>query len=489
MVIWYKFVGEEQGMAQGRPMANFGGNVAFVPQAIERPRNAAELAAALRRHRDKRMRCIGARHSWSRIVVTEGVLLDLCQLNHVGVETSARDGPEKAVRVGGGCTLKRLLEALRRDGYTLPTLGAITKQTVAGAISTGTHGSGSHSLSNFVDEVRVANLDANGEPRIETLDSGTDLQAARCALGSLGVIVEAVLRIRRRYRIEERVQKTEVLDEVLAGQEAWPLQQFALLPWSWTYVVYRRRPVEAEGSPWRALLCRAWNFLATDVGLHLILKFLLLCAKVFGERLIRSFFRCLPQLIVAGPARIDDSEAILTMHHDLFRHVEMELFVPESRLSDAIAAIRQIVEIAGEGATRMDRLSALAPERRDEVWKLRGAYTLHYPLFFRRVLPDETLLSMTSAAEQPVSAWYSISFFTYRRPGEDFDRFAGTLARCMRELFGARLHWGKYFPLPLQEAARAYPGFEDFADACRRLDPGNRFAYLDTTAGQPRPAA
>ena len=477
-------------MASGCQVTNFGRNVVFVPAAIEQPGDTAALKAALKFHREKPMRCMGAHHSWSRVCATEGVLFDLCHLDEVKIEVLPDNGTEGRVRVGGGCTLTRLLEELRRDDCTLPTLGAITKQTIAGAISTGTHGSGHQSLSHIVEEVRLAHLDEKGTPQIAKIDAGADLLAARCALGSLGVIVEAVLRIRKRYRIEERVQKTKALDEVLAEPKQGSLTQFALLPWSWTYVVYRRKKADAEGSRWRALICRAWNFIFTDLVLHLFLKFLLLpWAQVFGERSIRSFFRILPWLIRTGPARIDDSEAILTMHHDLFRHVEMELFVREEHLADAIAAIRQIVEIAGAGATQMDRLSALAPERRDEVWRLRGAYTLHYPLFFRRVRPDETLLSMTSGVGEPGGDWYSISFFTYRRPREDFDRFAGVVARCMRDLFGARLHWGKYFPLPLQDAARAYPGFEDFAAVCRRYDPGKRFAYLDTAAAQSTPAA
>lgn len=465
-------------MEVGRRVVNFGGNVAFVPTAIERPRSADDVLAAMRKRPGERFRCIGAGHSWSRVLATDGVLFDLCELNAVEVDAS-----RSVVRAGAGCTLERLLGELARAGYTLPTLGAITRQTVAGAISTGTHGTGHESLSHEVTRACIATFDPDsGDPALETFAEGDALRAARCALGALGVIVELTLRIRKTYRIEECVETTQSIETVLAGREVWPLQQFALLPWSWTYVVYRRRETEAQGSRLRAWLLKALNFVGTDVLLHLVLKGLLLWARLFGEGSIRAFFRrVVPHLVTRYRERIDDSQTILTMRHDLFPHVEMELFIPEKYLQDAVAAIRQLVALAGEGATQTDRLASLEPELLDAVWKLRGSYTLHYPLFFRRVLPDDTLISMTSRAEDPVTAWYSISFFTYRRPREDFDRFAATVARCLRDLYGARLHWGKYFPLPLEEAARRYPGFEVFAEICRKYDPEQRFAYLDST--------
>jgi hypothetical protein len=452
---------------------NFGGNIAFVPAASYRPRDAEEVLACLRRHPGERIRCIGAGHSWSPVLATDGVLLDLRHLNHVEIDASAR-----LVRVGAGCTLGRLLGALRREALTLPTLGAITRQSVAGATSTGTHGSGAPSLSHFVEEVSVASFDpATRAPRIVQFRDGPELRAARCALGCLGIVVEIVFRVRPTYRIVEIAQKTAATRNVLGGAREWPLQQFALLPWSWTYLVYRRKETSEPVNLPRALLCRAWSLVVNDVFLHLLLKGLLLYARIAGERVIRSFFIRLTRHIVTGPRRVDDSKAILTLHHDCFRHVEMELFVPAPCLRRAIVAIRQLVRIAGGVTARLGPLGALRPELREEAWKLRGAYTLHYPLFFRRVEQDDTLVSMAAAGAQPGEDWYSISLFTYRDAGEEFARFAGTVARCMIELCGARLHWGKYFPIPLQAAAASYPRYAEFREICRRYDPQQRHWY------------
>lgn len=76
------------------------------------------------------------------------------------VEVHRADGAVVAVTAGAGCRMKHLLQTLhRRTDATLPSVGLITEQTVAGVISTATHGSGRHSLSHYVEQLRVAAYD------------------------------------------------------------------------------------------------------------------------------------------------------------------------------------------------------------------------------------------------------------------------------------------------------------------------------------------
>jgi len=122
----------------------------------------------------------------------------------------------------------------RQSGGTLPSLGLITEQSIAGAVSTGTHGSGKHSLSHYIDEVRAATYDpATGKPVIRVISDGSELRAARCSLGSLGVIVSVGFWCRPQYQIEEHFRRYNGLDEVLAAETDYPLQQFYLIPWLW----------------------------------------------------------------------------------------------------------------------------------------------------------------------------------------------------------------------------------------------------------------
>ena len=124
----------------------------------------------------------------------------------------------------------------------------------------------------------------------------------------------------------------------------------------------------------------------------------------------------------------------------------------------------------------------------DELIRGHGTYTVHYPFFIRRVLPEDTLISMASGTEEP---YYSVSVFTYEAPGrrEAYYAFCSWLARCMSGLFDARLHWGKHFPLGALHTARHYPRMETFRQLCAATDPRGVFrnAFIERAVG-PAPA-
>src|SRR6185369_9179052 len=157
------------------------------------------------------------------------------------------------------------------DDVTMPTLGLITEQTIAGAIATATHGSGRHSLSHYIAEVRAAAYDpVSGEARINTWNEGSALLAARCAVGCMGVVLSVRFRCVPKYEVEETIVACASIDEALTGEAEYPLQQFYLVPYHWRYFAQRRRAcVEyRERRSLGARLYRAWWFLAIDVGLH-----------------------------------------------------------------------------------------------------------------------------------------------------------------------------------------------------------------------------
>ena len=139
-----------------------------------------------------------------------------------------------------------------------------------------------------------------------------------------------------------------------------------------------------------------------------------------------------------GHVRIDDSEQILTSHHYLFRHEEMEIFVSEADLPRAIRFLRASIEIFADVDTVCPEefQAVLADTGFSEVIAAkRGSYVHHYPLFCRRVPPDETLISMTASVDEPM---YSISIFTYDRPGhrDAYYAFCSFLAHSLLKLGG-----------------------------------------------------
>lgn len=430
----------------------------------------------LKRHAGDRIRAMGSRHSWSEVAACDGVTLDMRALDRVEPYT---EGADHFVRVGAGCRLQRLLDRLHAESdRTLPTLGAIKRQTISGAIATGTHGSGRQGLSHFVVGVRVAAYDANdGEPEIFEHRSGDALKAARCALGCMGVVLSVDLRTVQKYKVEETLVRGDGLGNLRARYEEFPLTQFLLVPYRWKYLFYERTAVADRKLTLRECI-RAWlfrlhNFLWVDCLAHALLKLCLLA----GRRAQRWFLDRASAGTLTGVWRIDDAEHVLTLGHHYFRHEEMELFVPESRLAQAVDLLRHATAVfAGE---RADAPEALAGKLRaaglyDELAASQGQYTHHYPFAFRRVPPEDALISMVSSTHEP---WYSISVFTYHAPRRraHYYAFCSWLARAMHALFEARLHWGKHFPLAAAHAGRSYPDLETFKNLCRATDPRGAF--------------
>jgi FAD/FMN-containing dehydrogenase len=448
-------------VSHGKHLQNFGRNLDLRPSAYYEPRMESEVLEILGRHRGEKIRAIGSLHSWSSAPVSDGVVINLRHLNQVEVQCDHDAG---WVTVGAGCQIKALLAHLKRHGQTLPSVGLITEQTIAGAISTGTHGSGRHSLSHYVDVVRLARYDeATGMSIIEQIEGGDALQAARCSLGGLGVILSLRVRCRRQYSIEEHWQEYRTLDPVLAAEREFPLQQFFLVPWRWTFMAQHRRENVLPRSA-LAWLYRAYWFLFIDVGLHLLVLFTVRLAASW--RFVQFLYRhIIPRTVIRGWRVTDESSAMLVMEHELFRHIEIELFVRSQHLPEALDYVRRVLATAAD----VPETSSSGSQGPDQFRSIRGRYCHHYPICIRRVLADDTLISMTAGDE---GAWYAISLISYARPvdRDGFQQVARFLAETMAAQFGARPHWGKWCPLSAETLISLYPQFEDFRTACVSRD-------------------
>ncbi len=448
-----------------RPVENFGRNIRFAPQRYYTPGSEAAVLEILARHAGQQIRVLGSGHSWSEAIVCDQILIDVRQINSVSI-----DQDKMRVRVGAGCQVKRLLANLARHGLTLPSIGLIDEQTVAGATATGTHGSGKHSLSHYVTGVRVAHYDGpTGQPTVSTIDQGPGLRAARCPLGLAGVIVEMEFECRPVYNVQEHSKRHSCLNDVLAAEVDYPLQQFYLMPWSWHWFGHHRVETAAPRSR-LAPLYHAYWYLGIDWGLHLIIFFLV---KILRMRwAIRFFFRRVLPLAIARNWRVvDDSSRMLVMEHELFRHIEIELFVTRSQLPDALTCVADVMAVFGgqspPGGTNDPELEGQ-----------RGIYCHHYPVCVRRILPDDTLVSMASPRkENSEEDWYAISLISYQRPDDraGFFAFAKFLADRMEAQFSARCHWGKYNPLTRDQNQRLYPRLNEFREIVEHLDPRGVF--------------
>ena len=456
--------------SSGTTVTNFGGNVRFEPAAYCVPLDEAGVLELLERHRGQKIRAIGSLHSWSDAPVVEGVLFNLRNLNQVQVER--RNGGYWAT-IGGGCQIKRVLEVLDRHELTLPSLGLSSEQTIAGATATGTHGSGKNSLSHYLAEVRVATYDPeSGKPVIRTIQDGPELRAARTSLGLLGIVVSVGLWCRPQYMIEEEFKLYDTLDAVIAAEADFPLQQFYVMPWLWKYLVQHRREVDAARSR-SAWLYRQYWFWSIDIGMHLVVKFL-----ATFTNFVKFYFRHIGiRAAIRGWRVVDKSQAMLIMEHELFRHIEIELFVQRAQLTEALAFTRDVIEcfsgnVEDVDATTRNSLQQIGMLK--ELLSAAGCYTHHYVICVRRILADDTLISMASG---PSEDWYAISLISYEHPTKraGFFRFAKFMAQSMARLFSARPHWGKYCPLTAGELARLYPHLPEFREICQKHDPPGTF--------------
>lgn len=465
---------------------NFGRNIQIESTSYFAPENETEVLEILNNNKGRSIRCMGRLHSWSQVLNSPDILLDLRNFKQV----LPNSGQAMSVNVGAGCQIKRLIAELeQKTDWTLPSIGFITEQTIAGAISTGTHGSGRHSLSHYVTGVRVARYDQQtGDAVIVDITEGKELRAARCSLGCLGVILSVTMQCRPKYLVEEHFREYQRLDDVLAAEQKYPLQQFYLVPWRWSFIAQHRREAES-GTSQTIWLYHWYRFLFLDIALHLLV---LLVVRVFAfHAAVKAVFRWLaPACVIRNWHITGPASSQLVMEHELFRHVENELFVQRQHLPAAILFLKNtLVASASRHVNANNEFQKQLSDSgyRHVIEELRGRYCHHYPICVRKILPDDTLVSMASNAGIPIdiasdgkneeslsyaAAWYSITLTNYHQGQrrEAFEQLATFISESMKYLFDARLHWGKLCPLTTDSLRGMYPAFEDFQQVCDRVD-------------------
>jgi FAD/FMN-containing dehydrogenase len=209
---------------------NWAGNVRVAPRVVVRPDSLDELGEAVRDavRRGEVVRVAGAGHSFAPLCATSGTLVDLSLL--AGVERA--EGETGEATVWAGTRIRDLGAPLQAHGRALANQGDIDRQAIAGAVATGTHGSGRKfgSFSSFVRAIEVMGSDGG----LVTIDeSDGKLRAATLNLGLLGVVTKVTLATVPAYRLRERTRALsfdECLDQFLAEEEMQRNAEFWWLP-------------------------------------------------------------------------------------------------------------------------------------------------------------------------------------------------------------------------------------------------------------------
>ncbi|XVH30498.1 D-arabinono-1,4-lactone oxidase [Haloferacaceae archaeon DSL9] len=187
----------------GIEWTNWSGSVSSAPDRIVKPTSEPEVQRVVRRCRDagRSLRVVGSGHSWTPVAATDDVLVSLERLT--GVTDVDREKREATIL--GGTTLDEAAPELHAHDLAMPNLGDVSQQTVAGAFSTGTHGTGA-GFPNLADAL-VGGRIVTGTGEVRTFDVASDsefLEAVRVSLGTVGILTEMRLDLRPTYKLQRR---------------------------------------------------------------------------------------------------------------------------------------------------------------------------------------------------------------------------------------------------------------------------------------------
>jgi FAD/FMN-containing dehydrogenase len=355
------------------------------------------------------VRVAGAGHSFTPIVATNGVLLDLTRLPHIRSIDVAR----RRVAVGPATTIGEFGEPLWNAGVALANQGDIDAQQIAGAVATGTHGSGLQ-LGSFSSSVRRLRLvTANGEIREIGEDEPELLQAAQVSVGLLGVVTELELKVAPAYRLRERF-------EYWSWEDAW--ENFTELARAHRHYSFFWMPSDQSAALYGL----------AEPGVSLAGR----CSVKIYDEVDESVPDSDEPRRRVGPAHV-----IYPMDEFDPNFHELEYFVPFELGRDAMAAMRELM---------LARLPVSV-----------------FPMEVRTVAEDDAFLSPSYGRDSVV---ISVS----GRPGTDYWPYLREVDRLLGE-FDARVHWGKLHFLSREQLLARYPKAESFITTRRKLDPEGMF--------------
>ncbi|MGH2994304.1 MAG: D-arabinono-1,4-lactone oxidase [Solirubrobacterales bacterium] len=420
---------------------NWAGDQSCSPAAIERPGTRGELVDVVGRAAaaGQSTRVAASGHSFTDIALTDGVMLRLERLNRV----LALDRASGLVKVEAGIALRELAEALQTYGLALENQGDIDRQTLAGAISTATHGTGAR-FRNMSAQVEAVELVlADGSVVELSADSDLDaLQSARVGLGALGAVYSVTLRTVPSFTIR-RVDRPASLGETLAGLDELVDSQdhFELYAFPHTEVAILRESERTDEHPHP-------RSPAAEFVQEVVIENW--AVEAFA-RLARRFPSLTPGLARAFTGRIGRSVKVQRSHRVYaserrVRFTEMEYAIPREHGADAVRRVFELIE--------------------------REGLRVSFPIEVRFVAPDDVFLSPSHGRD---TCYVAVHMFR----GVEWERYFRGVEAIM-DSYGGRPHWAKRHFQTAETLAPRYPRWADFQRVRSRLDPEGRFANAYT---------
>ncbi|MFE4195895.1 D-arabinono-1,4-lactone oxidase [Paenarthrobacter sp. NPDC056912] len=411
-------------------MKNWAGNLEYSSAEIQRPTSVNQLRELVAKA--PKVKALGSRHSFNKVADTDGthILLDALPQEVV------LNKEKSTVKVSGGISYGALCRAVEEHGYAIHNLASLPHISVAGAIQTGTHGSGVNNPSLAGAVVGIDLVRANGEQVTLTAADDDEFLASVVGIGALGIVTGLELAVRPSFQMRQRVLTGLPWDRALAN-----FQDIA----SSAYSVSFFTDYTGDAIP------QVWlKALDSEPALP----------DLFGATPATTALHPLPDMSAENCTEQLDIAGKWLDRLPHFRHeftpsngeeLQSEFLLPLHHAPAALQAVRGLAE-------------KLAP--------------LLFISEVRTIAADEYWLS-------PFYRQQSVALhFTWKPLQTEVEAILPELEEALRP-FGARPHWGKLFTPGQYDFGALYPRFEDFRALVQTNDPAGKFrnGLLDSVLG------
>lgn len=427
-------------------MQNWAKNVRWDPSQILYPTSEGELwAHVIRALNDSRkIRTIGTGHSFTALCKTDEILISLDKYQGL----IAVDREKCQVTVKGGTKLKVLGALLFEHGMAMENLGDIDVQSIAGTISTGTHGTGKQFGTISTQVVALKFVNGKGDLVSCSKEADPDLfRAAQVSLGLLGIITEVTLQCVPAYKLQLENRK-ELLQEVLPyiGQRNQENRNFEFYWFPYTDVTWTKSSnAVSDSEPDKNNIFNYWSeYVLENYAFKLLCEY----ARIFPSQNVRA--SRISAASIGEVAKVYHSHKVYATQR-MVKFQEMEYNIPSEAHGDVFKEVVKTIN------TRK--------------------FNIHFPIENRWVKGDDIYMS---PAYDRDSAYIACHVYNKKDCKPYF--------KALEEIFrahGGRPHWGKMNTLEMKDVELMYPEFSRFQTIRKEQDPDNIFVnkYLEQLMG------
>jgi len=427
-------------------MKNWAGNIVFNPSEIAYPTTEAEIQQLVLKAANsrKKVRIIGTGHSFTALVKTTDILVSLDK--YQGIISVNKDRVQATVKAG--TKLNLLGDLLFKEGMAMENLGDIDVQSIAGTISTGTHGTGEEfgTISTQVIALRFVNGKGEIVDCSETKNRAL-FKAAQVSLGVLGIITEVTLQCVPTYKLA-LYNKKETLTAVFANlkerNETNRNFEFYWMPYTdttWT----KTSNIVASAEPDKINFFNYWSeYVLENYAFKLLCEF----AKMFPSK--NEAVSKITADTIADVKKVYYSHKIYATQR-MVKFREMEYNIPRAAYEDVFKEVVKTVN--------------------------SKKFKIHFPIESRFVKGDDILMSPAYGRDAAYIACH-----VYAK--KDCRPYFAALEEIFMT-YGGRPHWGKMNQLTPERIADLYPEFTSFLKHRKEQDPDKVFVspYLQQLLG------